>query len=638
MGKEKKNRQGTLPGRPALADRLTSFPWVIPVFAAVAAILYGQALWFRLGKLDEYNIILVNLDLLTHLSNLPAVLLSNPFFNQGGDFYRPLQNLSFMVDAMLSGDAAWGYYLTGILLHTATVSLLFYLLTRIGNDRRTAFLLTLLFAVHPLFVQTVAWAPSRGDMLMTVFALAAFISFLEYIRTNKFVFLVINLISFSAALFSKEPGILVPAVCYLWYFLFEKERKIPLQKLLLPAVLYLIPVVLFFWLRNMVVHVNVATGQLGILALISHLRTIPELVFKFFVPAGLAPMAGYTLPLTIGGVLAILAVTALAFLVRPVTVKAWMFSSAWYLVFLGPSLLFVNQYGAAAFDYMEHRAYLPSVGVVIFLFLWIGGHERFRRSGVLSAGLVAAVIVFGVWTTVYARQYRDSVTFFDRAVRMNPKSAVAIYCRGTVMFYEREDYRAAIADFDEALRLYPGYGQAYLNRGFCREQTGDLAGAMADYRHAARAEPGAYEPHAAMALLLNREGMKDQARMEFDTALSLNPVFSEGFYQRAMILVEAGEFRQAVNDLDRVILLDPKNKEALVNRAVLRFRMQELPQALADLDQALSVDDRYPEALVNRGRVLYYLGRVREARADWARAAETGSTEARDLLKQTADN
>jgi tetratricopeptide (TPR) repeat protein len=609
-------------------------PYCILILFVVIFIIYGQSLAFTLGKLDEYNIILINLDLLRDASNLKKVFFSNPFFNQGGDFYRPLQNLSFMADAHLSGAEGWGYYLTNIILHGITCSLLYYLLTLIGKERKIAFLLALLFAVHPLFVQTVAWAPSRGDMLMTAFGLLSFVAWLRFLKSGNYLFLALHALAFGCALFSKEPAIFIPAVCYLWYFLFEREKKIKPAILILPLLVYAILIALFFYIRNVVVQISVPHGQIGLLTLLEHLRTIPELLFKFFIPAGLAPMPGFGLLLTIGGALIIALIIFVSVRVKPLTIKVFLFGSFWFILFIGPTLFFVNEYGSTAFDYMEHRAYFPSVGIVIFIFSWIEQHGNIRRYRQIPAYLSLLVLVFGIYSYVHAGRYKDPVTYFDMAVKANPSSAVAIYCRGTVLFYEKKDYRSAISDFDEALKLYPSYGQAYLNRGFCREQLNDNSGAENDYRTAAHVNPLTYEPHAALAFLFTSTGKKQEALPEYDSAITLNPKFLEGYYQRALLRTESGDYSGALADLDRAIILNDRFADAFANRGILKFQMQEYQAALDDLNRAVQLDDQSAETYLNRGRVYYWLKMDQNAYSDWQKAAQLGSQEAKTLLSR----
>lgn len=613
---------------------LFRFPYSILTIAVAIFFIYGQILPFSLGKLDEYNILLANMDFLRDFNNLKEAFLTNPFFHKGGEFYRPIQNLSFMIDAHLSGDAGWAYFLTNIILHVAICSLLWYLLTLFVCEKRIALLMALLFAVHPLFVQTVAWAPSRGDMLIAAFGLASIILFLRFLKTGNGWFLVFHILAYGLALFSKESAVLIPVLCYLYLFLFERKKR-PLKiGLFVPVFFYLLLLGLFFFIRNEIVHITVPKSQIGLAVLLHNSRTLPELLFKFFFPVGLTPMPGFNWLSTILGIAVAAVLTWVSVKAKPESLRLFLFGISWFILFTAPALVFINKYGSASCDYMEHRGYFPLAGIVVFLSLWLServGRNSYRN---LPAVLGVLILILGVYSGVYARTYKDSVSYFDRAVEMNPASAVAWYCRGTVLLVERSDYPAALADLEEAIARYPGYAQAYLNRGFCREQMNDIPGAISDYRKSSKLEPSTYEPHAALALLYNARGLKQEAMLEFDTTLKLNPAFLVGYSQRAVLREEFGNFAGALSDMDQVIRLQPGKADAFVNRGVLWFRLQNYASAMADLDQAIKLDGNLSEAWLNRGRILFYLNEKDRAFSDLEHAARLGNQEATQLLQQ----
>jgi tetratricopeptide (TPR) repeat protein len=402
------------------------------------------------------------------------------------------------------------------------------------------------------------------------------------------------------------------------------------------------------------------------IALTYNLRTVPELLFKLFIPIGLAPMPAYSITATLGGIAALILLFVIAVRVRPATVRELAFGLGWFILFLAPSLVFVNPNGRTAFDYLEHRAYLPAVGILIFISGWIDRHDQLQLARKAPVLLSLVAFLFGIYSFSYAKKYKDPVVYFNMAVEGNPGSAVALYCRGTVLFYENKDYRSAIYDFDRVLDLSPGYAQAYLNRGFCKEQTGDIEGAINDYKSAFKADSTTYEPLAALAFLYTSQGADSLALPLYSYAITVNPEFAVGYFQRALIKMrlqdlngaredldhaiasdrdyaEAYLYRgtvmhmlkdpgQALSDFDQAISMDATLVAAYVNRGVLKFETGDQEGALADLDQAVNLDNRSTDALVNRGRVLYFLGRKEAAKSDWIRAAGLGSEEAQKLL------
>jgi len=100
--------------------------------------------------------------------------------SNGNDFYRPLQSITFIMDAAISGTDPSSYHLTNIILHWMAVCSFLGLLLVLGVNRRFSFFIALLYAVHPLFVQAVAWIPGRGDLLLCLFRLLAFIALVQF--------------------------------------------------------------------------------------------------------------------------------------------------------------------------------------------------------------------------------------------------------------------------------------------------------------------------------------------------------------------------------------------------------------------------------------------------------------------------
>lgn len=615
-------------------NNFLKFPYDYLLIIFIIFAVYGQIMSFSLGKLDEFNIIVNNLALLRDFSNLKTAFLTNPFFNKGGDFYRPLQNISFMADAHLSGQTGWAYYLTNILLHAITCLLIYYLLSFLGKEKRTAFFVTLIYAVHPIFVQTVAWAPSRGDMMIATFGLISFISFIHYCRTRKIYFLSFHLTAYGIAVFSKESAILIPILCFGYYFFIEKESKLKLAGLAAPVLFYILIIFLFLYIRNDLVKISVPKSQFGLMSLFQNFRTIPELLVRFFLPLGLGPMPAFGLFFTISGTILFVLIVIYSIRNLQKSGRLLMFGLFWFLIFLGPALMYVNTFGSAACDYMEHRGYFPLIGIAIIVYMFFITNERIRSISNLNIYLSLILIIFGIYTYIYSRNYRDPVTFYNLATETNPKSAVAYYCRGTVIMTNGNNLQGAIKDFDQALRLKPDYMHAYLNKGFCLEQLKDTTGAIDNYRYASHLEPLASEPYVDIGSLKASYGNLSGAILAYDTALGLNPLFAEGYNARGLLRQEIKDFSGAQDDFDKAISLKPKYAEAYLDRGALKYEMNEFDASMTDLNTAIRFNDKYPEAYLNRGILKFRTGDSEGAYADWRIASQLGNEQAKRLLKQ----
>src|SRR5262249_32851349 len=153
----------------------------------------------------------------------------------------------------------------------------FWLLLVLGYQRLLSLLLALFFAIHPLFVPMVAWAPTRGDLLLTIFVIIAFVLFIKAFRANRPALVLWHGITFFLALLSKETAVALPPLCLFYYYL--EFRKTRARKLIKGCfVLWLIAGAAWYYLHS-ALHV-VGDNSLGLLALVQNVRIVPELLGK----------------------------------------------------------------------------------------------------------------------------------------------------------------------------------------------------------------------------------------------------------------------------------------------------------------------------------------------------------------------
>jgi hypothetical protein len=269
-----------------------------------------------------------------------------------------------MLDALVGGPKPFIYHLTNLLLHIASSLCVFWLLLTLGYQRLLSLLVTLLFALHPMFVPMVAWVPTRGDLLLTIFVIVSFILFIKSVRGNQPAMVVWHGLTFFLAFLSKEVAVAVPALCLLYYY-FEL-RKAPGRKLIKRYfVVWLVAGAVWYYLHS-ALHV-IRGDEVGLAAFIQNLPIMPELLGKFFVPARFQLTPLFSL---IDTALGMIAAALFAWLIA--RMGAWtdrkvQFGLLWALLCIVPVMIFRNSDAKYIFDYLYHRAYLPSIGVVIVL-------------------------------------------------------------------------------------------------------------------------------------------------------------------------------------------------------------------------------------------------------------------------------
>lgn len=195
---------------------------LIIVFSCLG--MYFRSLSYDYSYNDDDVMILDNAAFLHNLSNIPQAIVSDAWFkHQQIELYRPLQNVTFMLDAALGKDIIFSTHRTNLILHILCCLAVFFLLQLFRFDRKYALFGALIYAVHFLFLHAVIWIPARGDLLLTLNALLTTITFLLILRSGKWYHYVLNVLAFGLALFSKESAIMLPLIFVVYLILFSRK-------------------------------------------------------------------------------------------------------------------------------------------------------------------------------------------------------------------------------------------------------------------------------------------------------------------------------------------------------------------------------------------------------------------------------
>ena len=479
-----------------------------------------------------------------------------------------------------------------MIIHGLTCCSLYYLLKLLGNEGRSAAIFTALYLAAPLFVQSIAWAPSRGDLLIGLTTVLSLIFFIRYLDTLKIKHLVFLWITFLVAIFSKETAVLIPAALLGFYFLVRKAANVPVYKLIVAFGGFLPVMALYYFLRVNVVNYAVPGTEFGLTPLLHNLRTIPELAGKFFIPVHLSPMPGFSAINTITGLIVIGLLLWLTFRFIRKTSKAVLFGLFWFILFAIPGMMYTHTFGVAAYEYLEHRAYLPVIGLVLFLVTIFNTiDDAGAKSRILQITMVLTLF-FGFYTFVYAGNYKDPVAFFDRAVATNGKSAVALYNRGCLKA-EIDDYQGAISDYNEAIRIKHDYASAWLNRGVAFSTLHDIDNAYASYDSAIIYQPTLFQAHVNMASIDFQNGKLDKALSGFTNALKIYPGYSPCFVERGKIYLQQKNYRAASGDFNSAISNDKSNAVAYLLRGEVSMMEGDTVSACTDWKTAAGLGDEH---------------------------------------------
>jgi protein O-mannosyl-transferase len=597
-------------------------PWIqqrstiVLLLTLMVLVVYGQTVFFGFTWFDDDAILLRNHQYISDLSNLPeAVVRDAEFTEKNIELYRPLQNITFMLDASVGGFEGGMFHFTNMIIHLGTVLLLFFLLQKMLFSVFLAGLGAALLAIHPVFAFTVCWLPARGDLLLAFWSLLAFRFFLNYLEHRENRWLWWNLLAFTLALFSKETALMLVPMCVIWY-LGSKPKPFFQSWQLIPVVGYIAVLILYLYLRSMAIY-DVKAGAMGLLPFLSNLPVLPETLLKFFVPYPLPALPFYTLEATLGG-LVVIALLAIVIVRYKLYSPLFFFGVLWFLIFNLPAMFYRPDWSDYIYDYIIHRSYLPLVGIIVALLALLGRWGDVLMTRQYLRGLAVVVLVFMLISIGFSRVFRDPLPFWRYAVKTNPASAFTHKYLGGALFLE-EQLDQAIESYNRSLELKPDFEEVRLNRGIALAANGAHAEAVKDFSFYLDSNPLdtmilRYRVLSLMELADYQSALPDLIllRSEGDRSVRMH-------YSLGVCYLLTGQYPEAKTVMDELLTKHPSNVGFLRIGGLADLAAGYPEQAIDRYLKVLTMDPSY-NTLSNLGYAYWESGRYQDALGHFRRA------------------
>jgi hypothetical protein len=388
--------------------------------ALVAVLVYAPTWSYDYTYLDDNDLILDQRSFLVNPSSMFGAFGRTYFGGASESYYRPVVNLSFVLDAQWTGTRPFGYHFTNVLLHAAVSVLVLRLCLRLGFGELPALWAALLFVLEPVQVASVAWIVGRNDVIMTGFALGACLLLLRAGERPGLGPKVGHLVCFAAALFSKETALGLPFLCVALGWAIAPEHE-PWRRRW-PWIGWAGTVALYFGARFAVIGPEHGRGIERIQTASERSAVLLSDLGKLLCPVRPQVLAAPEDLLVWPGVVAIALVAALVWWVRGLRRRIVLLALGFTLVPLLGALA-----GAKAVV-LENRLYLAVVGTSL-----LGGEvlralgATMRQKWVLVALASAALGVLGVLGLGYASSFRDREHFSRAAIEGSPHSGLAAH-------------------------------------------------------------------------------------------------------------------------------------------------------------------------------------------------------------------
>lgn len=598
------------PGEPRRLHRTRRSDWLVPLtFAAVTALAFLPALHAGFVTWDDDRNFTDNLA----YRGLGATQLHWMWTTFHMGHYVPISWMTLGLDYVLWGMDARGYHLTNVVIHAACAAAVFVVARRIlalaapgyaGDARRLTFAAgasALLWSVHPLRVESVAWITERRDVLSGLFYVLAVWCYLRFIEARQRRWYGVAVVAFVAALLSKASAMTLPAVLL-------AINVFPLRRITSARAAFTRAAAAVYRELAPFVVLSVGAASLSLVALHppAQLAIAGKLAVsawslqyyftKTIFPTALTPLLemprhvdAFAPRYLIAYVVVVVACAAVAILWR--RARGAGVALAVFLVVLLPTLGFVQNGPQIAADRYTYQAapalaLLAGAGILLAPQRWYGAVR----------GLAAiAIAAFGAATWIQCGVWKDSITLWSRIVAIDPGSPIGNVGIGgelarqgrfaeAVPHYQRaiavgpaypEAHNNlgvaltrlgrpadAVAEFAQAIALKPAYAEAFSNRGNAHMQLGDTAAALADFRQATEIDHSYPDAQVNWGNALVRLGRPAEAISHYEAAVAIRADDADARFNWGVALARLQRFPDAAEQFRRVVAISPARVDA----------------------------------------------------------------------------
>lgn len=642
--------------------------WLLTGIALITFIAYLPSLNNGFTNWDDQEYVTENHNITEFTPEKIKAIFTEPVVGN----MHPVTMLSLAANFAISQLDAFSYHLVNLFIHIANTLLVFwliYLFTK-GNWLISG-IVALLFGIHPMHVESVAWIAERKDVLYAFFFLWALVVYYQYIqpensqkrKTGLYVGIILLAL---LSLLSKPAAVVLPVVMLLidWFLGRKWHWNVIVEKLPFFA--------LSIWIGLVTVGLQSDAGVSKIDAFTLWERimfagySFTTYIWKVFLPIQLStlhpfPKANQTMPLifTLSPFIAAAIVGATAWSWRKT--KVVVFGMLFYLITIALVLQFITV-GISIVS--ERYTYIPYIGL---FFIVAVGFDFFIKKQVSQNAKYALFAVLGVYCLAMAfltfercKVWENGETLWSDVIQKYPKAAVAYGNRGNVrsdnkeldkakedflqaiklkpnyheaygglgtIYRKQGKYPQAIDYYNQGLAIKPDYPNALNNRGSTYYDMGKDGLALADFEKVIQLDEGMYQTYGNMGSVYGRQGNYKKAVEYFNESIAMNPQYGDAYLNRAILYTLTKEYETADRDYKMYQRITPTNQASKLYywRGVNNIHLKRFNPALQDLNRAVQGNPNVADYYLYRSRAYKGLGDKAKALQDARKARNMGS-------------
>ena len=557
----------------------------------------------------------------------------------------PVRALSLMLDYNLFQTKAWGYHLTNLLFHITNVFLVYIFVFFLFNERYLALISSILFAVHPIHIETVCWIKNRIDLLTSIFFLASLLVFIYFEKFSKKIYYIISLLLFVLGLFSKETVIVLPLVLGLYLVCFNE--KLSWKDITIKTLPFWIVTLIFLLFEKFVVgadKVAIMTAK-RFDQLWQHIYLVFETIgyyfYLLFLPLHYSPERYLPIrekiiePTVFVSIMVILLYLFMMVYLFKVNKKLLFIAS----LILIPLLPVSNIIYLVTRPISEHRLYLSSISfcVIIAYFLLKLKNISFRFKNAVFISLIILLTSLYTYATI-SRIYnwRTQTTFWENAEKtsepnsrvyinlgisylwdgkidkamekfklaeeFSPNDPYLLNALGTA-YISLNKYNDAIRVLNRSISLYPSFEYAWANLCWAYYNIGEKEKAIGMCEFAKKINPTLALSYIQLGQIYKKEGKIKEAEAEYKKSLELE-FYPWDVHRDLIDMYEKNKiFDKAIDEYKKAIEINPLNIWSYNGLGIVFAQVGRYEEAKKCFEKALEIEPTNRTIRKNKGEI-----------------------------------
>lgn len=581
--------------------------------------------------------------------------------------YKPLVVLMWQWEYKNWGADPFVFHGINLLLHLLTTLLVFAVIKSIFDHKNPsgklnniyfAFFGSLLFGIHPLHVESIAWATERKDVLFGFFFMAGMLTYIISFdqKRHKWLWLAISFLSYGLSMASKSPGITLIAVFIIIDFLFHRKFS---RTLVLEKLPFLILFVFFLYQYGIISRFDQqAVGLVGgivnkgggeqadnLAGLPAFYRRILIISYRFIfwivhtlIPVKLAvAYPRKTLVEAVGIFIHLLPWISLTLLSTVYFLRKnriLIFGLLFYAITISPALA-ISDRGTGIFV-ADRYAYIPLLGLLMILLY--GLHQLPSKKLSFKAKIALMVFVcfvLGIQTFERSQVWKNSKTLFTDVIKKYPNQVPVAYNNVGLYYKNKGEHKKAMPYFKRSTE-FSNYYQSFNNLANTHFALGQYKKAIPIYTKALEFKPGASELYGNRGACYFQIGKPEKALRDMTKALQIRPNFTDALKNRILVYLSMKRYQEALKDQKRYLKLIPEDPDVWHLQAIALQNLKRYEDALVSINQAIKLKPNNGVFYRLRAYIHYFQKSYDQARKDLEKAAELGIQPPQDLKNALA--